>query len=563
MKSNATRQWLRETHSVQFELLRHFLRRFFDSEMITSPEQTRSALIGGLALVLPWFQFLYGPLKEKYAYLSGLATPGPYRDALRADELWLITLVMSSIGLLTAVKWQVLFPDLRDYRVLGSLPLRPRQIFLAKLLALLMVATAAMAAITAFPSAAFPMLSKSHWQLGSSAGALTLATAAGSGFFLFTLVALQGVMLNVLRPRAFRAAAGYLQGLLVALMLGLLVLSFSVQPRVANALVQPPWSRWLPPVWFLGLCQSHSGNTDPAMQALAHRGSEALLIAVILALCTYAISYRRHRTLLMEGASRPSRTRRPHAFIGWLLRDPRQQGVAAFMLRTLARSAHHRMILMGYGGLAFAVILSGLIVFGSFGGNEKAIVSGFLFFHIVAILALLVGTRHLFSLPTELKANWLFQLTERESRGEWLEAVDRLVLFSAAVLWIAPLPMEIHFVGGRGIAEAVVTAMLGVVLYDWTFSSSDKLPFTCSYLPGKSAGWMVMLQFLVVAMLVPTAQGLLLLSLYRPWFYLVIVCIQAATWRRFHIARREGWPELRLRFEDVPDPAVHGLNLIR
>jgi hypothetical protein len=221
------------------------------------------------------------------------------------------------------------------------------------------------------------------------------------------------------------------------------------------------------------------------------------------------------------------------------------------------------MILMGYGGLAFAVTLSGLIVFGSFGGNEKAMASGFLFFHVVAILALLVSTRHLFSLPTELKANWLFQLTERESRGEWLEAVDRLVFSSAALLWIAPLPLEIHFVGGRGIAEAVVTAMLGLVLYDWVFSSWDKLPFTCSYLPGKTAGWMVMLQVLVVAMLVPTAQGLLSVSLYTPGFYLVIFCIEAAAWRRFHIARREGWPELRLRFEDIPDPAVHGLNLLR
>src|SRR5262245_17655022 len=136
------REWLRETHGVQFELVRHFGRRLFDSEMITAPEQTRSALIGTVALLLPWFQVLIGPLKAKYAYLSKLPSAAPYREAVRADELWLITLMMSIIGLLTAIKCQSLFPDLRDYRAIGSLPLRPRQVFLAKLVALLAVATA-------------------------------------------------------------------------------------------------------------------------------------------------------------------------------------------------------------------------------------------------------------------------------------------------------------------------------------------------------------------------------------------------------------------------------------
>src|SRR5579872_2979410 len=150
------REWLKLTHGVRFELWRHFLRRFFESEMIVSPEQTRSALIGSISLALPWFTVLLGPLKFKYAHFSSLPVPGPYREVLRTDELWLITMSMSIIGLLAAVKWQSLFPDLRDYRVLGSLPLRARDIFLAKFLALLLVAAACMMAISAIPAAAFP-----------------------------------------------------------------------------------------------------------------------------------------------------------------------------------------------------------------------------------------------------------------------------------------------------------------------------------------------------------------------------------------------------------------------
>ena len=560
------REWLRETHGVQFELVRHFLRRLFDSEMIASPEQTRSALIGGLSIMLPWYQLLYGPLKEKYVYLSGLPVPGPYREAVRADELWLITLAMSVIGLLTAFKWQALFPDLRDYRVLGSLPLRPRQIFAAKFLALLMVAAIAFFAVNALPSTGFPMLSKSRWEFpappGARMGALALAMTAGCSFFFFGLVALQGLLLNVLPPRAFRSVTGYLQGALVAVMLGLIVMSFSIQPNVANVLTRSEWN-WLPPVWFPALCQSRSGNPDPAMQALAHRGIIALLAVAILAVSAYAVSYRRHRSLQVEGGGKRSRRRRPSVLMGWLLPDPRQQGVAGFMLRTLARSGHHRMVLMGYGGLAFAVALSGAVGLGSFVGGEKAAASGFIFFHLVAILALVIGGRHLFSLPAELKANWVFQLTERDARGEWLYAVDRIFLCAAALPWLLPLPLEIRWLGGRGIAESVLTAAVGLLLYDWLFESWDKLPFTCSYVPGKTPGWMMALQFLAVAASWPAVQGILFLSLYKPFMYVLVLTLVGVAWRRAHTLRRYGWPDLRLRYEDAPDPAIRGLNLLR
>jgi hypothetical protein len=106
------KEWLRETHGPGFELLRHFLLRFFDSDLVTTSGQTGPALAGALSIFVPMFPLIEQPLRHKYAYLSHLAVPGPYRLAVRADELWLITLMMSAIGLLTAIKWQALFPGL-------------------------------------------------------------------------------------------------------------------------------------------------------------------------------------------------------------------------------------------------------------------------------------------------------------------------------------------------------------------------------------------------------------------------------------------------------------------
>src|SRR5205814_5082502 len=130
--------------------------RFFDSDLITATEHTPAALVGGLSIVMQWMFLFLHPLKMKYEQLSRLPSPGPYRDALRADELWLITLTMAAIGLATAIKWQALFPSLRDYHALAGLPLRPSQLFAAKLLALLAVSVVAVVAMNLIPGLGFP-----------------------------------------------------------------------------------------------------------------------------------------------------------------------------------------------------------------------------------------------------------------------------------------------------------------------------------------------------------------------------------------------------------------------
>ena len=506
------RQWLRATHGPFFELLRHFLLRFFDSEVVTHPGQMAPVLIGLLPVFFQWFFLLIPPLRKKYAYLLHLPTRGLYHQALRADELWMITLMMGLIGLLTAIKWQSLFPDLRDYRALGTLPLRPFQMFGAKLTALLLVAAAALVTINLLPTFGFPALSGSPWQPQA------IASAAGCSFFFFGLVALQGVLLNVLRPRAFGRVTGTLQGLLVGVMLGLVVLSFSIEPRVTDYLVRTEWGRWLPPVWFLGLYQTLAGDAEPV---LANRATAGLEWAIGLALASYLVSYHRHRTLLME----TGRTRRRWLIAG-LSRSPRQQAITAFMMHTLGRSYSHRTILMGYAGLGFALLITGI-------ATMKSATQDFVYYHLLAILLLLVGARHLFSRPAELKANWVFQIMEREGRVEWMQAMDRLVLvFGAAPLVLIPLPFEIHLLGMRGWAEAALLVALGLVAYEWTFFHWNKLPFTCSYLPGRTPIWLV-LGILGILAAIGLLHSVLVAALYGvAWFPLLLGL--TFIWTRVH-----------------------------
>src|SRR5436309_400886 len=101
--------------------------------------RSSASFVAVISSLVSRFNMFIGMLREKYAHFGGLPPPEPFRHIVRADELWLVTLTMSAIGLLTAVKWDSVFPGLRDYQSLGTLPLRPWQIFAAKLSALLIV----------------------------------------------------------------------------------------------------------------------------------------------------------------------------------------------------------------------------------------------------------------------------------------------------------------------------------------------------------------------------------------------------------------------------------------
>ena len=563
------KRWLRQTHGPLFELFRHFLGRFFDSDLITATEHTPTALVGTLSVVMQWMFLFIQPLKMKYEHFSRLPVPGPYREALRADELWLITLMMAAMGLLTAIKWQSLFPSLRDYRALASLPVRPGQLFLAKLLALIAVSAAAILALNLLPGASFPAVTAGHWafrpSLGVRAWAHFAACAAGGYFFFFALSALEGVLLNALRPAAFRRVAASLQGVLAAAMLLLLVLSFSIQQQVAHAAIEPRFARFLPPAWFLGLYETLAGNPDAAMHRLARLGLTALAAAGLLTLAAYAVSYRRHRTLMVEGApARGSHRAWPARVLEWFMPNPREQAVVSFVGKTLSTSGQHRMVLAGYCGFGLAVFVTAMLGIGKLYDPAKTVTASFVYAHLILLVSVLIGLRHLFSIPIELGANWMFRTTEREGRRDWMRALDRLLLWGgAAGMLVMPLPLEIRLLGWRALAEALLFALAAMCCYEAAFSSWDKLPFTCSYLPGKTPAWIVALRLLGLLIALPLASSALLACLYSPLAYGAALAILSLAWLRARALRRETWGEAALRYEDLPDPAIHGLGLLQ
>jgi hypothetical protein len=508
------------------------------------------------------------PLKQKYAYVSHLPSPDAYLRAVRADELWLLTLMMSTIGLLTAIKWQSVFPSLRDYRALAALPLRSHQLFQAKFTALLIAATTAILVLNLFPSLLFPMVSGGRWALNPSVAARVMihaiVCAAGCYFFFFALVALQGMLLVVLKRRIFENISGVMQAVLVPTMLVLLVLSFSIQPHVTATVLEPRFAAWLPPVWFLGLYQRMMGDPDPGMNILAHRAVLALVISVLLSVLTYARSYHRHRAMLLEGVvASPRKQRWNLPLLDWLFPDPRQQAVIAFMLKTLTQSSQHRMILTAYGGFGLAVLLTGMVGLGAVVGKTKLDTAICVYAHVVMLAFMLVGLRHLFSIPTELRANWIFQLAEAGSRREWLAAIDRLVLLAGVGMLLIPLPLEYKLLGRRAIAEVTLFGAVAFVCYEAVFRSWEKLPFTCSHLPGKTPMWVLALRLYAFLWLLPLPNLILLGCLYTPIAFFIVLIALITIGVYLHVTRREYRSQIRFKYEESHEPAVLTLSLLK
>jgi hypothetical protein len=156
----------------------------------------------------------------------------------------------------------------------------------------------------------------------------------------------------------------------------------------------------------------------------------------------------------------------------------------------------------------------------------------------------------------------MFQLTEAEGRDEWLDAVDRFVLWmGAAVVLLLPFPFEAKVIGWRSLLAVALFVTIGLMLYEWLFREWRKLPFTCSHLPGKTPLWILGLYGIALVTAIPILNMILSAALFSGAGFTFLLVMTWAAWRRIHAARREAWGELRLTYDDSPEPAIHGLGL--
>ncbi len=444
----------------------------------------------------------------------------------------------------------VAIPSLRDCLALAALPLSARQIFVAKSGALLLAFAGFVLALNLPWAMMFAVATSGSWRQSPSALAQLAATFAATGgacvFVFFSLLACQGILLNVLPSRLFTRASLFVQATVFVATLGLL-------PFIGR---QPDTAAWWPPVWFLGLWEAIlEGSWSAGRDALL-----AIALAVVSSVLTYLLSYHRYQRVLLEG--RPARASNRKTGVGsWLLEcwigDPRQQAAFAFIWKTLARSRSHRLILLAYGGIALGAITKSALDMPRPSLRNEGMYGLLVVLAPLAVALLVtIGLRYLFRLPESLPANWLFRTVDGDGRAAWLAAVERFVVCCGiAPVFLIALPAAIAILGWLRASAATLLAFFAALLwFEALFRQWEKLPFTCSYLPGQKPVWLTLTQYALAAPFLGLLGSLILYSSGEITAFVALSTFEAAVWWKLRSARRKVWSSCPLSYEEDLQP---------
>jgi hypothetical protein len=484
--------------SLQFRVLyRQFLFRLMDVELLSaSAHGDALELLGqfGSLLIFGGILLAWGALA-----VGAAVREQPVAASVWPVERFLISLTMLVVGVFTLLSWDSTFLDRRDVLVLAPLPVRVRALAAAKIAAAasslgLTVAAWNWLAGFAYPIALAPPGSGFAGTIRFMAAFWVTLLVAGT-FLYCALLGVQAVAAQLPR-RWYLRVSSVLQIAAFILLLG--VVCFQPSLDTATALGAPENQRalaWLPSYWFMGLLSELSGafpvESHAVMAPLARRAVAGLAGAIFVAGGAFLLFY---LLTLQKIVEEPDVVPGSHGGI-WLPRfgDSPQTALGQFVIRTLLRSQRHRAILTFYLGGGFAIVAVYLeaareMMHLTWNDVVQRVNFPMLAASILMLCASWLGIRTVFSLPLDLRANWLFRVTAAPGGLARLSAVRRAllaasvfpVLAASAALWLWFWPWTT-------VAEhLLVLGLLGSLLADISLRGFRKIPFTCSYLPGKS-----------------------------------------------------------------------------
>jgi hypothetical protein len=528
-------------------LARAFFGRFFESDVMPAVPQVQLVIWSLAGLGAPGFMLAL-ELGRGYIHAWNASRASLF-DSIMRDQLLYVTYSMMALGFIALMIWEGVFPDRRDVRILGVLPLPTRTHVAGRLAALGAFAALFSVGINLPSAAAYGLV---LFVYEAAAGPLRIIAAhliatALAGLFAFFLVILaQGVLLNMFGRTMARRLALVLQSVFVVVVLQALIFVPFIGSVVGAAFRsdQPSIAALLPPAWFLALYDVLAGTRRSLHGTVALAAVGATFAVVVIGTVLIASSYRRLVRLALEtpdggGDGRTSLFRLFGRFsraLAVVLRTgPVQRAVAGFTLRSLGRSRTHLMLLATYVGVAAALVVSTFIrLLASERAFETPTVA-LLSMPLVFYFFTLVGMRALFGIPIAIKANWVFRLHAPEDRRHAAVAGARLALLLAIV---APIAVAAGFLGislwgiGPGAIHFGVTAALGMLLVDVLLVGLRKIPFACTYYPGRSRAptlWpFFVMAFVVYAYVLADAEHAAMTSRFVLGVLLVSIAVAIA-----------------------------------
>ena len=550
---------------------------FLQSDLMPQGMQA-PALIWAAAFLVGPALFFPAQYMAKYPFLR-MFHPKQVERALWDDRLLFLLMSAGAMGLVAVVLWQTLFPARRDAFVLTPLPVPDSIQMLGRLGGLMALCGLFVVALNGIPAFSFPFVaSPSFAAMPRWMAAHFVSATAFDLFVFFSVTSLQGLVILVLGRRAADRLASVVQTASVLVLLLALLFIGLIQQVTARAILAGDAGRWtlawFPPSWFLGLYEFGAGTPRHVMTALATRAALAAIIPTALTAGIYALGYRRLLVRALETPPRP----RQWSWVRWgsrllratVIRRPEEQAIAGFMLRAIARSARHSMLMSIYVGAGLALMVTYVLPSLLRSGPASLALPSVMTLSLPLVLAaaLAVGGRIVMTIPAEMPARWLFQTAGIMPRHADAAAHKALLLIVVPPVALTAMGSAGLLWGPRlGALHAVYCGALAVLLCEFLLLRYRGLPLTRPYAPGGARVhllWAVYLSgFLTYTLGFAEIEGALLSEVGARGVLtaaLVVVAVAFSLW----VARRRkarAWTDIPFEAEEPDDVMFQGFNL--
>jgi hypothetical protein len=468
---------------LQFRVLcRQFLLRVIDLEALSIKADV-TAFLGQFSGILIMFSLI----------LSAQAVMNSPTET--QESLFFLTTL--AVGLITVITWDNTFPDRRDVLVLAPLPVKPRTILAAKITASSAVLALAVLALNAIPSLAISASLPATYGILRSVASLWIALLALALFLYSSVLTLQGFAALLLPRRLFLRLSALLQILAFAYFL----CSFFMLPALPVEAMSLPIAHNLvaftPTFWFYALCLRLNGVLPTSLNWLSTRAEVAILLSTAGAATSLLLCYLHTLRKTIEEPDLVPAARGFHRSLRF--GSPLTTVVLLFSLRALTHSRQHRLAFAFYLSIIFAIAL-GTLKFGLLTRAPHPLTQDFLLNTILMMSFAVIGLRSVFSLPISLNANWVLRITQLRPTPDYTAATRiTLILLAVAPILVAAAILSATFRPLHVVAvHLLILLLLGALLAELSLIGFYKVPFTCSYLPGKSNVQFIFWGFLVL-----------------------------------------------------------------
>jgi hypothetical protein len=543
-------------------LYRQFLLRVIDLEAL-SIQADVTAFIGQFAGVLIMLSLIHATVT--YLGYTFITEPPARFEFLLHMQHYLIATMMLVVGLFTVLSWDATFPDRRDVMVLSPLPVAPRTILIAKISANLAVLGLAILTLNVASGVMVPLI------IGTQPGPLLgffqslpawcFTIVAASTFLYCSVLTVQGFAALLLPRRTFLRLSAILQLAAFALFLGV----YFVQPTLtAPAAMAAPENHWIlacsPSYWFFALFNQLNGSLPPQFAWIARRAWTGLDVAVAGAASSLLLCYMHTMKKTIE---EPDLV--PGGGLHWMppFGNTLQTAIAHFSMRSLARSRQHRVAFAFY--LAFVLGIALSILRGEIAADAPIAISmDFLIPTFLMMFFAVAGLRNVFSLPISLNGNWVLRTTQLRPSQDYVAATRRTLQLLAVLpvlLLSAGLGLRLRPVSQVAAHFAVLT-LLGVILVELCLMRFYKVPFTCSYLPGKTNIQFAFWGFVIVllAVILPCAE-FEMSALHQPDKFGFMLSLLVGSAVALLLYNNHQAKSVVIYFEEIPEEVITTLGL--